>query len=201
MKPIKYSQFAGLLVLAFLLNSCGVYRQAREFERFVQGQFSINSARVQSIAGVGLSNVRKLSDLNFNDILKLSQGLLAGDLSSKVLLNIEVRNLSDQKASVSGMDWVLLQNHKIIASGQLNRPVQVSAHGKTSFPIQATFNLLTILKLNSINQILDLLAGKPAQEELQKLKLTLRLKPYYKLGNKIKKYPGYLSIRPVFSKK
>ncbi len=198
MKALKYFGLSGIIVVLLLMSSCGLYNQARELKRFAQSKFTVNSVVVDSISGINLSKIKQFSDLNFKEILMLSQGLLSGNLPAKVRLNVEVSNPSARKAAVSGMDWKLFQKKQEIASGRLNKPVEVMGHGRTSFDLNADVNLAAILKLNSVNQILSLMSGNLDSKTLQKLQLTIQLKPYYKLGNKIKKYPEYLTITPDF---
>lgn len=198
MKVLKYFGLSGIVVMLLLMSSCGLYNQARELERFAQSKFSVNSVVVDSISGVDLSKIKQFSDLNFKEIMMLSQGLLSGNLPAKVRLNIEVSNPSARKAAVSGMDWKLFQKQQEIASGQLNKRVDVKGHGSTTFDLKADVNLAAVFKLNSVNQILNIMSGNLDSKTLQELQLTIQLKPYYKLGNKIKKYPDYLTITPNF---
>jgi len=198
MKLEKYAGQSAIIVFLLLLGSCGLFNQARDFERFTQSKFDVNSLDVESISGIDFTHVKQFSDLNFKDLIVLSNGLLSSHLPAKVRLNIGVTNLSDETASVSGMDWIILQKKQEIASGKLDSAVVVAGHGRTSFDINADVNLATILKLNSVNQILSVMSGNLDSKTLQKMQLSVRLKPYYKLGNKIKKYPDYLTITPNF---
>lgn len=196
MKTMKYIVLGSLVVVLLSLASCGLISQAREMDRFAHCNFTVNSATMERVAGVDMSHVKSVSDLNFNEMIALSSGLLSGKLPADILLNVEVTNPSADKAAVSGMDWKLLQKQQVIATGQLSKPVAVSGHAHVSFNLPAKVNLAKILQLNSVNQILSIMSGD--SKALQKLGLTIQLKPYYKLNGKIKKYPGYLTITPDF---
>lgn len=198
MKTVKFAGLAGLLSVILLLASCGLVNQARELERFAQCKFTLNSVALESISGVNMSRVKKVSDLNFSQVLVLSQGLLEGRLMAKMLIDVEVSNPSGSMAAVSGMDWKLLQKKQVIATGQLTNPVQVAGQGSTSFYLNAQVNLVKIFQLNSLDQILSVMAGNVDSKTLAKLGITIQLKPYYKLDGKIKKYPGFLTIQPDF---
>lgn len=195
MKTIKYGGLGGLIIVLFLA-SCGLISQARKMDRFAHCNFTVNTVTLERVAGVDMSHVKSVSDLNFNEMIALSSGLLSGNLPADILVSVKVINPSADKAAVSGMDWKLLQKQQVIATGQLTKPIAVSGHGRTSFDLPADVNLAKILQLNSVNQILSVMSGD--SKTLKKLGLTIQLKPYYKLDGKIKKYPGYLTITPDF---
>lgn len=198
MKTIKFTGFAGLLLIILSLASCGLVNQARELDRFAHCKFTLNSVALENISGIDMSHVKTVSDLNFTQMIVLSRGLLEGKLLAKVLFSVEVSNPSGSMAAVSGMDWKLLQKQQIIASGELKNPVQVAGHGRSSFYLNAKLNLVKIFQLNSLDQILSVMSGNLDSKTLEKLGITIQLKPYYKLDGKIKKYPGYLTITPEF---
>ena len=184
------------MLFGVLLSSCGIVHQSKQIERFTQSKFTVNSMVLESIMGRDVSHVKKASDLNFNDMIEFTAGFYNGNLMAQMLFNIEVNNPSDQEAAISGMDWKLLQKDQVVASGQMNKPVEVAPHGKTSFDLEAEVNLSKILQLNSVDQIFSVLSGKMSPQIIKKLGLVIKLKPYYKLNGKVQKFPGYLTINP-----
>jgi hypothetical protein len=196
MKSARVFGLGGLIVVLFSLGACGIVSQMREMERFAKCNFSVNSMVLQTISGVDVSHVKSVSDLNFKDIIVFSSGMLQGKLPAQASFKVEVSNPSGDKAAVSGMDWKLLQKQQVIASGKLEKPVVVPGHGKTTFDLNAELNLATILRLNSMDQIMSAISGNLDTETLQKLGITIQLKPYYKFDGKVKKYPGYFTITP-----
>lgn len=196
MKSAKFLGLGGLIILLFSLGACGIVSQVHEMERFAKCNFSVNSMTLEKISGVDVSHVKSVSDLNFKDIIVFSRGMLEGKLPAQATFNVEVSNPSGDKAAVSGMDWKLLQKQQVIASGKLEKPIVVPGHGKTSFDLNAEMNLATILRLNSMDQIVNAISGNLDAKTLQKLGITIQLKPYYKLGDQVRKYPGYFTITP-----
>ena len=198
MKTMKFVGLGTLVVVLLSLGSCGLINQAREMDRFAHCNFTINSVALEKVLGVDMSHVKSLSDLNFNQMIALSTGLLDGKLPTDIMLNIEVSNPSSSKAAVSGMDWKLLQKQQVIATGQVDKSMKIAGHAHKPFDIQAKVNLVKVFQLNSMSQIISVMSGNLDSKTLQKLGLTIQLKPYYKLDGKVKKYPGYLTITPNF---
>lgn len=183
-------------MILFFLGSCGIVNQARELERFSQCKFSVNSMALKRVSGIDVSHVKSASDLNFTDMIVFSRGLLEGKLPAEATFNVSVTNPSGKKAAVSGMDWKVIQKQQVIASGKLTKPVVVPGHGHVSFDLNADLNLATILRLNSADQIMSVISGNVDSKTLQKLEITIQLKPYYLLDGKVKKYPRYVTITP-----
>ncbi len=196
MKSVKILGLGGLVVLIFTLGACGLVSQVHEMERFAKCDFSVSGMALEKISGVDVSHVKSVSDLSFSDVIVFSRGMLEGKLPAEARFNVEVSNPSGEKAAVSGMDWKLLQKQQVIASGKLEKPVVVKGHGRTAFELNAELNLATILRLNSMDQIMSVVSGNLDSGTLQKLGITIQLKPYYKLGDQVRKYPGYFTITP-----
>lgn len=200
MKTIKWFSLGSLVVILLSMASCGLISQAREMDRFANCNFGVNSVVLERVGGVDMTHVKSISDLNFSQTIALSSGLLSGNLSADILLNVEAINPSSGKAAVSGLEWKLLQKQQVVATGELKKSVEVAGHKRTSFELPAKVNLVKVFQLNSINQILNIMSGNIDSKELKKLGITIQLKPYYKLDGKVKKYPGYLTITPDFGK-
>jgi hypothetical protein len=52
------------------------------------------------------------------------------------------------------------------------------------------------LTSEDLQSILDLILDIENREKLEKLDITIRIKPYFKSGTTVKEYPGYITIRP-----
>ncbi|MBE0649600.1 MAG: hypothetical protein IH595_02050 [Bacteroidales bacterium] len=196
MKAAKFFSLGGLIMILFFLGSCGIVNQARELERFSQCKFSVSSMALERVSGIDVSHVKSASDLNFKDMIVFSRGFLEGKLPAEAIFNVSVTNSSGKKAAVSGMEWKVVQKQQVIATGKLIKAIVVPGHGHISFDLNADLNLAAILRLNSVDQIMSIISGNVDAKTLQKLEITIQLKPYYQFDGKIKKYPGYFTITP-----
>ncbi len=195
----KNSLFAlSLLILVLFSSSCSLFKQTKEYERFVNSRFSVQEVKVLSIAGIDVSQKGKISDLNFSQMISLGLRFVKGDLPSVIKLTVQGQNTADKRAAISGMDWLLQAKSDTLATGVLNQPVTIPPGETILFPVKVNFNLSKLLKSGSLDQMLKIVLGDGGKAEYEKLGLVLKIKPWYRLGTKIKKSPIYLSIHPEF---
>lgn len=185
------------VVLSVLLNSCMLVKQAAEYDRFVKSKFTIHSVSLNEVAGINFSKTSSERDINFSEVLKLTAAILKDTLPSTLVLNVEVFNPFDKDAGVQGMEWKALQNNLIVAKGNIEKPLLVPPHLKETFPLNVNVNLSKLITLKNIQQLFVLLLNKSKPAEiLNKLNITIGIRPYYKFGPEIKKFPGYIIIYP-----
>ncbi len=194
------SKVFGLVLLALILifASCGIFRQAKEYDRFINSRFSIRNVKVLSIAGIDVSQIKKPSDLDFEQMITLGIRFIKGDMPSVMEISVKGRNPFSGKAAISGMDWLLQMKSDTLASGTINRKITILPGGTTLFPVKANLNISRLLKSGSLKQIMKVMLGDAGKEEYERLGLVFKIRPWYRSGSKIKKSPVYISIHPEF---
>jgi hypothetical protein len=189
-----------LLILIFgaviFFPSCGLLNQAGEYERFVNGRFSLLEVEVLEIGGVEISELNDASGLNAGDMITLVGRMFSGELPSKLRARVEVENTTGERAAISGLEWRLLMKSKEYANGTVDKEVVVEPHSKKEFLLKADVDFLAVLQSESLPQILNVVFNMDDREEIEKLGIELKIKPYYKSGEGIKAYPGFITIRP-----
>ncbi|NOY49674.1 MAG: hypothetical protein GXO88_03790 [Chlorobi bacterium] len=193
---MNYSKLTLLLVVGLIINSCSILNQAGEYDRFVNSVFTLKSVKALELGGVGLSGINDKSSFNAGDIMTLTGRLFSGSMPAKLMAEIEVRNNTDKIAAISGMEWKLLLKDQIYATGQVDDRVEVKPNSSKTFKLRADVDLLKVLSSESLPQIIKVVTNINDARELKKLGVELRIKPYYKSGANIKKYPGYISLKP-----
>ncbi len=188
-------------ILSIGLSSCGLVKQVAEFDRFVKAKFTIHSVKLNDVAGINFPKTSSARDINFSDVIKLTGAILKDTLPSTLVLNVEVFNPFDKEAGVQGMEWKAMQNNLIVAKGNIEKPLLVAPHGKVSFPLYVNVNLSKLITLKNIQQLLGLFLNKSKPAEiLDKLNITIGIRPYYKFGPELKKFPDYIIIYPNLKK-
>jgi len=187
-----------LLFLALTFSSCSLFKQAKEYDRFVNSRFSIRNVRVLSIAGIDVSQIKKTSDLDFGQMITLGLRFVKGDMPSVMDISVEGKNPFSGKAAISGMDWLLQMKSDTLASGTINRKITIPPGETTLFPVKVNLNISRLLKSGSLKQIMKVMLGDAGKEEYERLELVFKIRPWYRSGSKIKKSPVYISIHPEF---
>jgi hypothetical protein len=185
-----------LISIIFFTSSCDVLNQLGEVTRFAECEFTISDVQIINLGGIDISEYKTASDFGFTEMLILGQQLLKGELPSEISIKIKAVNNQTSKAAISGLQWQLLMKNEQYGSGKMNDYVEVLPSQSTVFPVVVNFDFLKLLQSESLQSIIDLALDIENKEKLKKLDILLKVKPYYKSGNSIKEYPGYLNIRP-----
>lgn len=194
MKGIKSISFLLAAFVLLTLSGCSLLNQAKSFDRFVHSKFTLEEASFQKVGGVAVNNGNKP---NFAEIMQITGKLLEKKLSAQVLLTIRVENTSDATAAVNGMDWIMVKDTNEIAHGQLTEPVVVKAKQSTTFQVNAIFNASKVLNLTNIQQVVEFFQHPNDTRILNEMGITFKVKPWYKLGGKTHKFPGFVPIKPA----
>lgn len=187
-----------LLTLVLVFTSCGIFRQAKEYDRFVNSRFSVRDVKVLSIAGIDVSQIKKTSDLDLGQMITLGIRFIKGDMPSVMEISVKGRNPFSGKASISGMDWLLQMKQDTLASGTINKKITILPGETTLFPVKVNLNISRLLKSGSLKQIMEVMLGDAGKKEYERLGLVFKIRPWYLSGSKIKKSPVYISIHPKF---
>jgi len=178
-----------------LITSCSIYRQGVELKTFSQCNFTVQSVKVISIAGINISNIKKVTDLPLNDYILLAGQAFSKNIPSKLLIKLNASNSSNKKAAVSGFDWELYLKDALYSTGSVSKSVVVLAKQSVTFEMPADINIMEIIHSKSLPQLLALIIEKNDGLNLSDLDAVVRIKPWYISGKSIKKYPGYIKIK------
>lgn len=181
---------------AITLSSCDVLEQLNEVKQFANCDFSVKSVQINKLGGFDFSQYKSVRDIGFTQLISLGQQLVSGNLPANLSVEIQAKNNKSSKAAISGLDWQLNMKNENYGSGKLNQYVEVLPGQITDFTVNVSFDLHKLLASENLQSILDLVMDMDNKEKLQKLDIMLKVKPYYKSGNSIREYPGYLTIRP-----
>jgi len=184
-----------LMILVFV-QSCGLLNQAGEYNRFVNSTFKLEYLQILEIGGVDVSEMYSKSDLNVGEMLTLAGRVFSEEMPAKIKVYIEIENTSNEMAAISGLEWKLLMKEVEYANGILEDRVEVEPNSKVIFPVDAEIDLMKVFKSESLFDILKLVFNINDEEQLRNLQLELKIKPYYKSGSGLKKYPAYISLKP-----
>ncbi len=187
-----------LFFLILTFSSCNLFKQAKEYDRFVNSRFSILNVKMLSIAGIDVSQIKKPSDLDFEQMITLGLRFIKGNMPSVMEISVKGKNPFSGKAAISGMDWLLQMKSDTLANGTINRKITIPPGETTLFPVKVNLNISRLLRSGSLKQIMKAMLGDSGKEEYERLGLVFKIRPWYRSGSKIKKSPVYISIHPKF---
>lgn len=188
--------FAFFSILIILTSSCGILQQIDEAKQFAECDFMVVNVQITELGKTDVSKYKSVGDLGFTEMLILGKQLLSGKFPAKLSVDIRATNNQNSKAAISGLYWKLFMKDEEYGDGELTQYVEVLPGQSADFNLIVDFDLLKLLASENLQSILDLVFDIENKEKLEKLDIMLKVKPYYKVGDNIKEYPGYISIRP-----
>ena len=193
--PLHYIYIL-MALLIVLTTSCGMVKQINETKQFALCDFSIVEIKLIKLGNADVSEYRSANDVSLSDMLMLGQQFLSGKLPASISTDIQVFNNQNSKAAISGLSWQLFMKDEEYGGGELVQYLEVLPAQTKDFTVVTEFNLLKMLTSEDLQSILDLILDIENREKLEKLDITIRIKPYFKSGTTVKEYPGYITIRP-----
>jgi hypothetical protein len=181
-------------VTTLFFSSCAIFKQGKEFKTFTECDFKVKNVRIVNLAGIDISNFNSIDDMALNDYLMLAQQAFSKEIDSELEIDIIAENFSDNTAAISGLDWQLFLKDELYTTGIIDKPVNINPHDNTVFTVKTNINLYAIIHSKSLPEILALLITKNQSFNLSDLDASIKVKPWYRNGSSIKKYPGFISI-------
>jgi LEA14-like dessication related protein len=186
---------------AIVLQSCGVNRQAQQIKALEKCTYRITSADNISLAGANVKNLLDGQNINLSSLPGLALGLLRRDIPLRAKLNLEIKNPTSNAAAINEFEYKILINKVELVNGFVNQSVNVDAGQSTVVPIDMVANLYPFISDGKVmDQITDFLKSSKGGPEKKGI-LTLKIKPSFKVGGALIKYPGFITIDKEISSK
>ncbi|QJD77724.1 hypothetical protein [Spirosoma rhododendri] len=187
------------LTAPLLFTQCGINRQVQQAKGLSKSKYAIHSADSITIAGYDVrefKDMRGLDDVNPLNYPRIAAGLIKKDVPFRANLNVEITNPTNEIAAINQFDYRLLLAGNELASGTVDRRVEVPANGgKVIVPIPVNANAYGLISSSSTrNAFVDLVRNLAGSDQVAPARVTLKIRPTLMLGNKQVKYPGYIDI-------
>lgn len=164
-----------LLLLAVLgVPGCAGVRQLAALR---QVQFRFDRIADPQVAGISLSGIRSVEDVNPFDLGRLTVAIAAGDVPLDLVVHVSARNpeTNTTTARLRGLDWSYLVDGREYVNGEVSEAYEFPPGAAVDLPLRVTFNLADFFEKDSRNllEAALALAGQRASTHT----MTLRLRP------------------------
>lgn len=185
-----------LLSLVLTIFSC---RGIRELKTLSKCQFKMGQLTDANLAGVMVQSISSFSDLSLLDAGRVTKALTSGRLPLSFTLNVEAKNPNKTNAAMGRLAYIaFIDNVEIVRGDNLNRVVIPANGGVANIPLKISADLLDVLsnsekrsKLLNFGLNLADKGGKPTR-------VSLKIKPSIKIGQKSIPYPGFFTVGHTF---
>ncbi|KAA8483328.1 hypothetical protein BDE36_2751 [Arcticibacter tournemirensis] len=190
-------------LLSFSVAGCGINKQIERAKAFEKCRYEITSADSIYIADMNVMQVVNSKSFDILRTPRLALALLRKDVPLEGRLNLQIKNPSAALAAINQFEYkILIKNHEL-AGGLIDRAIKVEPNGGTTLvPIRISTNIYKALSDSKAQQdIMDFLSAAGDEKSDKKSILTIKIKPTIGVGNKMIKYPGYITIDKEITRK
>lgn len=185
-------------VIILTMASCSVMKQANEMRSFAKCEFRVKNVEEVYLAGVDITEVDQFSDLDFSQASTISMQAMKGKLPLNFILNVEVRNPNEERASMNRFLWDLYIDDELISKGKVEEDLKVPPAGGISvLPVQIGVDLFNVLSGESSDAVLNF-AMNLSGDGTYPSRVKLRIKPTIYIAMTQVKYPGFFTIEEEF---
>ncbi len=179
--------FTTLLVI---LQGCGVASQVGQAYNMVQCRYDYNSVSNLTLGGIDLS--RGIGISTTPRIL----ALLSSSNSSipmSFTVNLDVTNPNPNTAALHGLAYILQIDNVEFTRGSVNQALHIPSGGTQILPLSIGLDLATLLSGNSKDAVQNIIKNFIGTGS-EKSKVTLQIKPSFRIGSQTVSAPQYIPI-------
>ena len=175
---------------AVVLAGCAGASQLVSFAKCDFDFVNVDNVRV---ADINFSQKKSYSDFSLVDAAKLVKAFTSKTFNLDITVNVKAKNPNTRKAAIGGFDYILWIDDVKTLSGTMNQSFEIEPSQSITMPMNFTIDLLELLKGESRDKILNFGCGL-ATNNADASRVKLSLKPYFKNGTQITKFPTYITI-------
>lgn len=187
--------FIVCFVSILLMTGCGFTNQKKEIENLTKCKFALEQIDKFELAGVPIDNLLSAGDSDLLKVPKILLALMDQRLPLNMRMNVQVENPAKEKASVNTFDYILLFEDVEVANGTMVQPLEVEGGEVKVVPFDIKGDIYELVQSKS-DVFLDFIKG----DSKQKAKLTLKVKPSFKIAGKLVKSPVFFNIDKYITK-
>jgi hypothetical protein len=197
MKRAFYILAFVILCISVDFGCSGVNDAVKNAQRL---QFKLGKVDNLKIAGVNLSNINSINDINLLQGANLLAAFTSGNLPASFTVNLIAKNPNtpggskESSSLIKSLDWRLLIDNKEMINGEINTPITIPGVGQeTTIPIPVSFDFLKLLGNGGYESLLNLalkIGGKGGTSS----RLTLKIQPTIDTFLGGISYPGEIDV-------
>ena len=182
---------AGSLVFASCDFLTQLTSQVSSVANLVNCDFNLKNVNNISIAGVNLKNITS-GNLSATDVVKLVAAYQSKQVPLSMDLNINVKNPTNQQASMTAMDWILAIDGTDVANGASHRTYTIKPSTTTTVPLGVSTDLGQLFSSKGVDALKNFASS--FSNDGTSSKIGLRIRPSMTVGTTQVPFPNYIKI-------
>ncbi|MXV14544.1 hypothetical protein [Hufsiella ginkgonis] len=193
MKKLAIYSFAVLLLAA-----CGINKQVKQIKALEDCRYTITSVDSMFLVRTDVTQLIKGKSFDLNRMPGLAIALLRKDIPFEARVNLQISNPTANIAAVNQFEYKVLIKDTELATGFVNRKITVDPGGSVNVPVRVNSNIYSFVSNGkTLQEITDFVSGDKEKKGV----VTIKFRPTIASGNKLIKYPGWITIDKELSSK
>lgn len=190
--------------IALTIAGCGVSGKISMLESF---RYDIKSADSVYLGGRDITQSIKTGVLDLGSLPELAVGLFRKNIPFRARINLGINNPGAGSIELNQFDYIISFKGQELANGTTARRIEINPNESVTVPIMINSNIYSILSdRNTRDEIISLLGGTEDNRNNQKSIINIKIRPSFRVGKKLIKYPTYINIdkelsREIFKQK
>ena len=181
MKHLKKA-FSIILISCSLLflGGCGL----AQLINLINCKFSLANVSDITWAGINLSNIKSVSDLQWSDLQKAVQAVKNKDFRIGCNVNVNAKNETESPAKLCAFDYDLLLEGSSIAQGSsTDRTTVINPHSTTRILVPLSMDLVSIFKNGDTKNVINLARNLTDYGNGKESNVKVKFTPYINTPN------------------
>lgn len=188
-----------ICILALIASSCGISRKIDVLEKC---NYGIKSADSVYLAGKDISKLVKNKTFELSSVPGLVLALFRKNIPLSANVKLSINNPTSKTVAINQFDYIILIKGQELAAGSVDRKISVESGATTIVPVQINSNIYSFLSNGkTMEELMAFMGGSESGPGEKKGLVTIKIRPSFMVGNKLIKYPGYISIDKELSSK
>lgn len=177
------------LLCVLVLESCSVAKM----NRFAECEFEF--LRISKLKASDVSIMDKVSpaNLSFMNAAKVTGAFASQNVPIEIGVDLVVKNPNEKKAALNQLDYIIVVDGEQVLKGTTYNKLEIDGLSQAEMPLSFDFELFETFSGKSAKEVLDIIWDLAADTRNPK-NLQIKVKPYFYFGERIVKYPGYISV-------
>ncbi len=192
---MKKIVLAILLAGGLVFASCDILTQltsqVASVANLANCDFSLKNVDNISIAGVNLKNITS-GNLDPTDVVKLVAAYQSKQVPLSMDLNVNIKNPTQQQASMTAMDWILAIDGTDVANGASRRTYTIRPSTTTTVPLGVNTDLGKIFSSKGVDALKNFASS--FSNDGTSSKVGLRVRPSMNVGGSQVPFPNYIKL-------
>ena len=182
-------------VMSLLLSSCEMIQslaeQSLSLANLANCEYSLKNVSNLTIGGVNVKNIAN-KKITAADVLSLTTALVNKKVPMSMDVNIDIKNPTDNNASLTAMDWIMLIDGTQFAQGNSQNNYTITKKNTTTVPLGVNTDLYSMFSKSGIESLKNFVQS--FSNDGTSSKVGLKIKPSLNVGGVSVPIANYISI-------